>query len=44
MRRVGLAVGVVVVRPAMCVVRFPEVVTPLATTEESSTPLTGGRA
>lgn len=44
MRRVDIAVGLVVGRPLTYVVRFPEVVTPLATTEELSIPLTGGRA
>jgi hypothetical protein len=44
MRRIVLAVGVVVARPGMSGVRFPEVVAPLATTAELSTPLIGGRA
>jgi hypothetical protein len=44
MRRVVIAVGVVVAWPAMPKLRFPEVVTPLATTEELSTLVIGGRA
>jgi hypothetical protein len=44
MRRVVIAVGVVVAWRFMPRARFPEVVTPLATTEELSTPVIGGRA
>ena len=44
MNSVGLAIGVVVGRPADPLVRIAEVLLPLATTEELSTPLTGGRA
>jgi hypothetical protein len=44
MRCGGIAVGIGVARPAGPLVRFPEVVEPLATTEELSTPMSGGRA
>jgi hypothetical protein len=44
MRRVVIAVGIAVARPAASIVRFPEVAVPLATTEELSTPFVGGRA
>lgn len=44
MRHVGSVVGVAVARRATCEPRFPEVLVPLAATEELSTPLTGGRA
>jgi hypothetical protein len=44
MRSVGIAVGIAVGRPADPLARFPEVLLPLTTTEELSTPLAGGRA
>jgi hypothetical protein len=44
MRLAGIAVGFAVARPATSTPRFPEVMLPLATTEELSTPLTRGRA
>ena len=44
MRRVVVAVGIVVARPATSAVRFPEVAAPLATTEELSTLCVRGRA
>jgi hypothetical protein len=44
MRRVFIAVGIAVARPAVYTVRFPEVALALATTKELSTPLVGGRA
>lgn len=44
MKLVGFAVGFVVAWRGTSVVRIPEVATPLATTEELSTPSIGGRA
>ncbi len=44
MTSVGVVIGVAVGWLADPLVRFPEVLLPLATTEELSTPLSGGRA
>jgi hypothetical protein len=41
---VGIAIGIAVGRPVDPLARFPEALLPLATTEELSTSLTGGRA